>query len=103
MDVLVSRKAVNLASTEYVTVVADDTDILVQLMYHWNSSMNDIQFVTKKKVGKINVPVQYSIKHLVENQPHTTHLLFAHAWRGCNTTSAIKVNNHLASLLLSLL
>ena len=88
-DVQVARKAVNLASTEYVTVVADDTDILVLLMYHWNSSMNDIQFATKKKVDKINVPVQYSIKHLVENQPHTRHLLFAHAWGGCDTTSAI--------------
>ena len=96
-DVLVVEKALSLASTECITVVADDTDIFVLLMYHWNSTLNEIYFATKKKVKKNSVPVQYSIKHLVNNHPHTTHLLFAHAWGGCDTTSAVHNQGKLIS------
>ena len=87
--VSIVRKALDFATTKDVNVVADDTDILVLLMYHWNSGMNEIHFYTTKTVNKKKVPVQYSTKHQVNNQPLTTHLLSAHAWGGCDTTSAI--------------
>ena len=43
-----------------VVVVADDTDVAVMLLYHWNESM----------------------------QAKREHLLFVHAWSGCDTSSS---------------
>ena len=32
-----------------VTVVADDTDVLILLMYHWTESMADMYFLSEPK------------------------------------------------------
>ena len=59
-------------------------------MYHWQSlTMEDIIFATTKTVSNKKFPIRYSIKELVEQHKQTEHLLFAHAWTGCDTTSAI--------------
>ena len=90
-DDLTVKKALEMAKYRQVTVVSDDTDILALLMYHWSStSMKDIVFATTKSVNKKKVAVNYSIKDLVSKQPLTSCLLFAHAWTGCYTTSAIQ-------------
>ena len=89
-DVLTVKKALEMAKYRQVTVVSDDTDILVLLMYHWSStSTKDIVFATTKTVNKKKVAVNYSIKDLVSKQPLTSYMLLAHAWTGCDTTSAI--------------
>ena len=70
-----------------VIVVADDTDILVLLIYHWNSDMADVylQSNVKKSQNKI-----WKIRDLVTKVGGVVkaHLLFIHAWSGCDTTSA---------------
>ena len=35
-----------------VNVVADDTDILILLMYHWRETMGDVYFLSEPKRAK---------------------------------------------------
>ena len=88
-DVLTVKTAIDAAHSKKVCVVSDDTDILVLLMYHWHSTMKDISFSTTKTVNKKKIPMKYSIRSLVNDHELTKYLLFAHAWTGCDTTSAI--------------
>ena len=63
-------------------VVADDTDILVLLLYFWNSEMHDIVLQSMKNKGNmVNIRnvVSYLNKIVVKN------LLLIHAWGGCDT------------------
>ena len=43
----------------------------------------------KKEEKKAASPKFWKIRQLVEAQPHVKQLLFARAWTGCDTTSAI--------------
>ena len=72
-----------------VSVVSDDTDVLVLLMYHWNENMADIYFHSEAKRSQKGLKV-WKVKDLVNNagKEVTSHLLFIHAWSGCDTTSA---------------
>ena len=66
--------------------VADDTDVLVLLMYHWKQKMADIYFLSEVKKNMM----VWKICDLVTKAGEviTSHLLFLHAWTGCDTTSA---------------
>ena len=65
-------------------VVADDTDIFVMLLYHWQTEMNDIfLFQTRSRRTWSIKKCQNEIATIKE------HLLFAHAFTGCDTTSAV--------------
>ena len=68
------------------TVVADDTDVLVLLMYHWQKEMADVYFLsemkTQKKLWNMRV-ISTKIGEVI-----SSHILFIHAWSGCDTTSA---------------
>ena len=65
-----------------VVVVADDTDIAVMLLYHWNESIQNIYFHQEK--GEET----WSIKKAFIPIGMREHLLFVHAWSGCGTTSS---------------
>jgi len=69
-----------------VNVVADDTDVLVLLIYHWKQNMATIYFLSE---ARKNLKI-WSISDLVrETGPIvTSYLLVLHAWSGCDTTSA---------------
>ena len=71
-----------------VTVVADDTDILVLLLHHWQPSMTNIYLRNEPKKNKpftlVNIRERAKmLKPIVKDN-----LLFIHAWGGCDTTSA---------------
>ncbi len=86
-DTMIVQRALQYASEgSDVNVVADDTDVLVLLMYHWKQSMASIYFLSE--AGK-NTKI-WKISDLVEQAGPiiTSHLLFLHAWSGCDTTSA---------------
>ncbi|CAB4029738.1 Hypothetical predicted protein [Paramuricea clavata] len=72
-----------------VKVVADDTHVLILLMYHWNANMADIYFHSEVKRSKKGLKV-WKVQDLVNKAGKvvTSHLLFIHAWSGCDTTSA---------------
>ena len=73
--------------TRSVTVVANDTNILVLLMFHWESNMNIFML---SDAGKKQSEC-WNIANLVSSAGDSVinHLLFIHAWSGCDTTSAI--------------
>ena len=84
-DVLIVQTAMEYCSYQSVIVSADDTDILVLLMYHMRPEYHEVFFATKsgKKV------LTWNIKNLCEAEEMSQHLLFIHAWTGCDTTSAV--------------
>lgn len=72
-----------------VSVVADDTDILVLLMYHWKQDMADVYFHSEASRTKQGLKV-WKIRDIVTKAQKevTSNILFLHAWSGCDTTSA---------------
>ena len=90
-DTLIVSTALDIAKCgRKVTVVADDTDVLVLLMYHWNNEMADIFFQSEAKKDKTNTVPLYSIEDLTLSLGNTLKvlILFIHAWSGCDTTSS---------------
>ena len=73
-----------------VNVVADDTDVLVLLIYHWNQDMADIYFQSEAKKSQKKDLMVWKIRDLMNKASKvvTSHLLFIHVWSGCDTTSA---------------
>ena len=65
-------------------VVADDTDVAIMLLHHWKRDLSDIFFLQErdKKIWSISKALN-SIVDIKE------HLLFIHAWSGCDSTSSI--------------
>ena len=55
------EKAIEIAKNHQTTVVSDDTDILVLLMYHCCSTMKDSVFATTKQVNKKKVELSDKI------------------------------------------
>ena len=73
-----------------VNVVADDTDVLVLLMYHWKHNMANIYFLSEANASQKKTMTVWKIRDLNAKAGETiiSHLLFLHAWSGCDTTSA---------------
>ena len=89
-DTLIVKCALQFARQgREVSVVADDADVLVLLMYHWNQNMADIYFHSEAKRSKKGLKV-WKVQDLVNKagKQVTSRLLFIHAWSGCDTTSA---------------
>ena len=67
-----------------VVVVAADTDILVLLMFHWKDEMQI--YMLADTSGKEMWKVEELVK--ASGDKIANHILFIHAWTGCDTTSA---------------
>ena len=72
-----------------VVAVAEDTDLLIFLMYHWKLRMEELIFGTERKEKKKSKWFYWNVCDLVAAQSCPKTLLFAHVWTGCDTTSAI--------------
>jgi len=72
-------------------VVADDTDILVLLIYHVTKVRNDIYFVSEAKRCKNGELRPVNVHYLQEQIGLSVcrSFLLLHAFSGCDTTSAI--------------
>ena len=89
-DVLIVKKALELAERNNVIVAADDTDILVLLCYHWKNDLYKIYFSTESSEKRKALGQKFwSIQSIAESLPLVPYILFAHAWSGCDTTSAL--------------
>jgi hypothetical protein len=90
-DVLIVKTALDYCSVDDVAVVADDTDIVVLMMYHWKPELNQLYFATEIKEGKMASKRfnYWNLEDLCSAEPLTQYLLFIHAWAGCDSTSAI--------------
>ena len=67
-----------------VTVVADDTDIAVILVYHWKNNMTDVCFLQEQWSKAWSVKDASSRNKVIKE-----HIFFFHAWSGCDTTSSV--------------
>ena len=69
----------------HVIVVADDTDVALFLLYHWNDTMADITITFDR------TKASFSIKSSINNHSSLLkpYLLVLHSWAGCDTMSAI--------------
>ena len=65
-----------------MVAAADDTDVEVMLLYHYQNQILDIYFLQER--GK----KYWSIKEALKEVTCKEHLLFIHAWSGCDTTSS---------------
>ena len=90
-DTLIVKCALEFAIRKNeVNVVADDTDVLILLIYHWKSNMADIYFYSEAKKSQKKNLVVLKIRDITSKvgQVITANILFLHAWSGCDTTSA---------------
>ena len=72
---------------EKVIVVAEDTDVLILLLHHCNEAHKNVYIMqNSKKVLKTYCIL--TMKNIL-GQNVVKNLLAAHAWTGCDTTSAI--------------
>lgn len=85
-DTTIVKVAIEIAKTQDVTVYSDDTDVLCLLVHHFyhSSNMKNV-YMSNMTRQKDQARSCYSISEIT-NQPY---LLFAHAFTGCDTTSAI--------------
>src|SRR6218665_119506 len=77
-----------MSSHKSTTLIGEDTDLLVLLLYHAASDCKDLYFRSDK--DKVN-PYVYNIKVLKKllGDDVCSDLLFAHAFSGCDSTSGI--------------
>ena len=80
-DTLVVQKALQLD----VTVIANVTDILVLLLYHYHLNMDDVFMHTESSKHLISIRALY----LALGQSVVKQLLAIHAISGCDTTSGL--------------
>jgi len=84
-DTTIVKTAINQAVifSKPVVLVADDTDIAIMLLYHWKDNMADIIFYPER------LQKGWSMKSITPGLTTIKdHLLFIHAWSGCDTVSA---------------
>ena len=88
-DTLIVSSVLEFAwSGQTVTVVAEVTDVLIMLVYHWINCMEDI-FIRKE--SRLSTPGEIiSMKDVTSSIPVVIqgHILLIHAWSGCDATSA---------------
>ena len=81
-DTTVVAKAMNLCKDKHpVTIVVNDTDILVMLMYHWEDGLQTCICREKHPERRVR-NIWKALNPIIKR-----HILFAHAWLGCDTTS----------------
>lgn len=86
-DVLIVRTALNIAKHNRTVVVADDTDILVLLIYHTTKKCMDVYFSPESKHGRPNIAWNiHNIQQRLSTEVCSI-LPFCHAILGCDSTS----------------
>ena len=78
-------------NNQSVVIVAEDTDIFMMLIHHWKVNMADIFLLKEKKSRSHKKGAEvYSIREACQviDPVVRQHILFIHAWSGCDTTSS---------------
>ena len=88
-DTLIVSSALEFARNgQTVTIVAEDTDVLIMLVYHWRNCMKDIFIRKESRLSRSGEMI--SMKEATSSIPvvFQRHIMLIHAWSGCDTTSA---------------
>jgi hypothetical protein len=91
-DTLIVSTALDLAAVgESVTVIAEDTDILIMLAHHLTADMNNVTLVSEVKKSRKYIKRSIDIRALQNSIGGEVceQLLAIHALGGCDTTSAL--------------
>ena len=80
-DSKIASTTLELAKKNQVVVVADDPDVAVMLLHHWEEDLKDIFFMSGNKCWSIK-DAQRRLGDIKD------HLLFIDAWSECDSTSA---------------
>ena len=90
-DCLVVQSAMESCADEVSVIVADDTDILVLAMHHFREEYMELYIYSETSARSKNSFKYISIRELWRQVGPVvcSHILFIHAWTGCDTTSAI--------------
>ena len=74
-----------------VVVSADDTNIFILMMNHWHEGIEEMFFSIDMAENKKRKPTTkfWKLSEISSSYDHRNLLLFAHAWCGCDTISAI--------------
>ena len=71
-DTLITSTALHKTSSgNRTTVVADDVDVLVILIYHWNDTMPDVLFRSEAKKDSKNIVPIYTISDISRSLGHS--------------------------------
>lgn len=81
-DVLIAKTALTMSRNEDTCVVGNDTDLLILLLSYPQHNGKDLFFKTEKRIWDINT-TKAKLGDMCEH-----HLLFIHAFLGCDTTSS---------------
>jgi len=91
-DTVIVRTVLDIASKgEPVTVVADDTDILVLLVHHFKPDMGDMYMlseITRLRSARMSVVAIREVRESIGTTA-SQQLLAVHALSGCDSTSAL--------------
>ncbi|KAK4298605.1 hypothetical protein Pmani_008001 [Petrolisthes manimaculis] len=89
-DVDIVKAAVRASLVHTTTLIGEDTDLLVLLLYYAQRDSKDLYYRSGKAKADGSFKV-YDIKHLQEILGHDvcSQLMFIHAMTGCDTTSRI--------------
>ena len=102
-DVLIAQMALRLAKDgKCVVVSSDDTDVFCILLYHWKPDMGDIFFRSEDRRGQRRISQNriWNIRKVFNaNESIVDHILFIHAWSGCDSTSAMYMQGKLEEIL----
>ena len=81
-DTFIVERALQQATHSTIDVVAEDTDIVVFLINHWENSKNDIFFNTEKRQESTKVNKWSNIECFKNGNASDwmDDILFAHAW-----------------------
>jgi hypothetical protein len=85
-DLDIVKAAIAMSTTKSTTLIGEDTDLLILLLYHGQIDSKELYFRSDK--GKPNVYNIRVLKKLLGDDV-CTDLLFVHAFTGCDTTSRI--------------
>ena len=87
-DLLIVQKAVQSAASTTTVLVGDDTDLIVLLCYHASLDSHDLFFRPEPK-KTTRKPRTWNIKGIKQRlgPEICNHILFMHAFLGCDTTS----------------
>ena len=84
-DTEIVKCAIEKAGEYCINVHADDTDVTLVLMYHWNPTLKDITFTSE--ISKKSWSIKDAVGAMKDGLQ--SYIMVLHAFTGCDTTSAI--------------
>jgi 5'-3' exonuclease len=87
-DVDIVKAAVEASYRQSTTLIGEDTDLLILLLYHARTDNKDLYFRSDNQSKDVKVYYINRLKEILDDEL-CSQLLFIHAFTGCDTTSRV--------------